>query len=250
MVTIAMGTRSRQASVEEQIEQIKQQFNISVLYKESQQYIPLLWKIQPGSVSSSSVTIENLQRLIRILPRELKKYPIQILKENISRIFVLGELKFDNIPVGGAYLDKSVYITVNNSRYEDYLKFLTGVFHHELSSILMYHYKLQEESWSIINPTDFSYAKTEEEKLKALDKSSSIDGRDQLYRYGFLTEYNQASLENDFNMYAEFAFSRPDRLEKLAREYPLIRRKVILLKEFYLSISRDFEPVMAVCCNV
>ncbi|HED16656.1 MAG TPA: hypothetical protein ENI64_07595 [Gammaproteobacteria bacterium] len=251
MSTIAAGTFSKQLSIDEQIDKIEQLFKIKILYKDSEQYIPLLWKIQSGNAESSQAATDNLQQLINILPNEIEKYPLEILQDNLSNIIVLGELKFFNISYGGTYLDKTIYITVGtDSTHKKSVMHLSSTFHHEFNSILMFRYEFSKLSWLAANPDGFTYAKTEEEKLQALKESTNIEGSKKLYKYGFLTEYNKSSLENDFNMYAEFAFTRPARLTNLAKKYPRIRRKVILLKEFYLNISKDFKPVMVLCCNI
>ena len=251
MGTIVAGSLSSMLSIDEKIENIEQRFKVKILYKDSKRYIPLLWKIQPGNVESSNATIDNLQRLINLLPNELEKYPPEILHNNLTNIIALGELKFFDVSYGGTYLDKTIYITVGSDfAHMKSSMHLSSTFHHEFSSILMFRYKFGEPSWSAVNPVGFAYAKTEEDKLKTLKEATNTEGSKQLYSHGFLAEYNKVSFENDFNMFAEFAFARPDKLTKLSSKYPRIRRKVLLLKEFYLGISKDFEPIMAACCNV
>lgn len=57
---------------------------------------------------------------------------------------------------------------------------------------------------------------------------------------GFLSAYGATNLENDFNVYAETIFTEPANLAQLARQHPLIRRKLDLVLAAYVAIEPQF----------
>ena len=57
---------------------------------------------------------------------------------------------------------------------------------------------------------------------------------------GLVSSYGKANAENDINTYAELIFTDPEKIQTYIRTYPIIKKKYILLKAFYLSISPHF----------
>jgi hypothetical protein len=64
-----------------------------------------------------------------------------------------------------------------------------------------------------------------------------------LHERGLIRQYAETGLENDFNTYAEVIFTKPKKMKKLISDYPIIKRKYEVFKDFYLSIDKDFAPV-------
>ena len=54
---------------------------------------------------------------------------------------------------------------------------------------------------------------------------------------GFLVTYSQASIEEYFNLYAEWLFEHPDRLIAAASRYDRVRKKMALAIEFYRKLN-------------
>jgi hypothetical protein len=58
---------------------------------------------------------------------------------------------------------------------------------------------------------------------------------------GFLEGYSQASIEEDFNKFVDWAFTKPDRLRRLASRYQRIRKKYNIVIKFYESIDPKID---------
>ena len=74
-----------------------------------------------------------------------------------------------------------------------------------------------------------------------LTRADLYDRTDELLQNGFLEGYSQASLEEDFNKFVDWAFTKPERLRKLASKYERVRKKYQLVIKFYESIDPKID---------
>jgi hypothetical protein len=77
--------------------------------------------------------------------------------------------------------------------------------------------------------------------LQAIEHGSKPLINEKLYHDGFLDKYGQSTLENDFNLYAEMAFTQPQKLKRLTKKFPRIKQKAELTRSYYTGISKDFN---------
>lgn len=226
---------------EKQIDDIEQLYGIELEYKLEKTIIPELWVNPPASGTVEAIAQSDLCRAVSILSRELKKYPSEVIRSNLKSIYLLKSLSFYGVEYGGTFLGRSVYLTAGN-RSEGYSEYyFSSLIHHELSSLLFNSYAFPEEEWSAINPKDFHYAQSDQDILNAIETNTDLEGSDKLYHNGFIADYGQSTLENDFNLYAELVFVDPKKLQTLAKKYPIIKKKAELVKKFYMNISGDFH---------
>ena len=64
-----------------------------------------------------------------------------------------------------------------------------------------------------------------------------------LLNRGLLNSYSDSGVENDFNSYAEVVFTNPKKMKRLIAEYPIVKRKYKVFKDFYMNIDQGFAPV-------
>lgn len=107
--------------------------------------------------------------------------------------------------------------------------------HAEFSSILFRSSKFPIQEWEAINKPEWRYLGT---GFDQLGNSNLYAQTEELLEDGFLNEYSKASLEEDFNTFAAWVFTRQDRLSKLALKHKRIRMKYELVAEFYKAIDR------------
>ena len=214
--------------IEEQIENIENEFHIDIQYEIGEKAIPELWRMPPASGTAQPIARSKLCQAVQVLSKELKKYPNEVTKRDIESIYLLSHVSFYNTDYGGTSLGKSVYLTYGSSRdgYDD--NYFASLLHHELSSVFFHTYSFPREAWHAINPKKFLYAQTGKEQIKAIKEYNGEEGRQSLYNAGFLADYGQSTLENDFNLYAELFFMNPQLLNKLAKNYPRIQKKLEL----------------------
>ena len=111
------------------------------------------------------------------------------------------------------------------------------VLHHELSSIVLRVDPLTWSKWKKFAPPSWDYAEEPGSALRGAHKPKpSLDT-------GFLNAYGATNLENDFNIYAEEMFWNPGGLTALAKEHPLIRRKLEFVMDTYIAIDPSFKEI-------
>ena len=207
-----------------------------------EQFYPPNWLESPISGTGSQMPPSEVVRLIEVTEDFLNRYPRDVLKKNLTDIYFVRGMEFYGKGFGGAYTDSGLYID-NQGQAEGYTKqFLLSTMHSEFSSILLENYrdKFPEKQWNSLNPKDFTYGGTGVEMLGDVDIFGQTE---ELLAWGFLVKYCMSSLENDFNMYAFWAFTKTRQLQDLALENPLIGAKFSLFLDFYDSISPEiFRP--------
>ena len=189
----------------------------------------------------------ELARFVRLLQKELKKYPQGLIKHTIDAIYLL-----DSITIRGARLSshydvdkKSLYISnkytqTNTPRSKNFLK---RNFHHEVSAILFKKYHFDETIWHSAIGKKLQYKTDINLAHNDLNPFVEFIDKKGLLKQGFLKEYAETSVENDFNSYAEIIFTDPYKMKQLTQQYPIIQRKYQVFKRFYLSINSEFISV-------
>jgi len=229
-------------TVEGALDDIKRQYGITIHYEDGTNAIPEEWRKPPDNGIAKPITKRNMCRVPPILLRELKKYPKSVIQNSLTDIYLLDSLYFYGVGYGGTAYDHSIYMTVQSigAGYNDL--YLSQLFHHELSSVFFWAYPFPSEAWADVNSKGFAYIDAVDDALSANKNGLSSDKSKLYFPEGFLSSYGYSTLENDFNLYAEMAFTDPEALKALADSYPKIHQKSALLKGFYKGISNDFFP--------
>jgi len=226
--------------VKKDIQELELKYGIKIKYDVDEKTIPKPWRRSPSNATAEPLNQINLNRLIQILSRELNKYPIDIIKRNLSDIYLFKSLSFYGVQYGGTSINTSIYLT-GGSVIEGYDNiYFASLFHHEMSSIFYRAYPFPKETWSSINSENFFYADSNSQVLEAIVKGNESGDKTRFYQKGFISKYGQSTLENDFNLYAEMIFIHPQQLKRLSDKYPRVRQKFELIKHFYVEISEDF----------
>lgn len=226
--------------VTQDIEEIELKYNIEIKYDLAEEAIPDYWLLPPSSATAEPIEKTNLNRFIKNLTLELEKYPIEVIKKNLSTIYLFRSLSFFGVPYGGTSIGNSLYLTGGSIEEGSDDIYIARVIHHELSSIFFRDHPFPKEAWSSINPEGFSYADSDSEVLAAVVEATESGNKMGFHEEGFISKYGQSTLENDFNVYAEMIFVHPQKLKNLSEKYPRVRQKYELTKNFYTSISKYF----------
>ena len=219
------------------------QYNINFIYKVNDTFIdsPLLGKNLTNK--AEQISDYELSRYSILLPIIFSKYPEIIIKKDIKNIKLAHSLTLFGVSYGGTSIGNTLYLTslgYSNGYTDSYIEEL---FHHEFSSVLMRKYKFNAQKFSSYNPHGFKYAQNVDDILRAITQDTSTTGNDTLYKNGFLTRYSMSTLENDVNVYAEAIFTKPKYLRNLINNYPVINKKYLVMKQFYLGINSDFSKI-------
>jgi len=175
----------------------------------------------------------NQSKIANVIQKFLDAYPKETLTKNLDEIFLLSDFYCGGINYGGTCSYKSIYVEVSEYTSEQWL---IEALHHEFSSVLWRNNKrlLPKEKMMSISGAD-SYS-----DLVMFECYTTEDCRvenHKLLQQGFLFLYNKTNVENDINIYAEYLFTNRKHLMELAKKYPLVDRKVKLIKKFYNDIG-------------
>lgn len=215
---------------------IEKKYKIKVFYKNSEDYFPEAWITEEINPKLFLISEKELKRFPKLIDKELAKYSPSVLNKNLKGIYLSKAIEFYNVGFGATNSDNGIYISSDGieNNYTDH--YLIGMIHHEFSSILMRNYEFKEDEWISWNPREFSYKSGGVQALK--DHEDSLDGNEELYKQGILSQYSLASFEEDFNVYTSMIFSEPKKFYQLMQKYPLIKEKFNIWLKFYNSFDK------------
>lgn len=225
------------------LENLGQKHNIKFIYEVNDSFIEKSLKGENLNNSAKQISGYELSRYSVLLPLFFTKYPINIINKEIKTIKLASSLTLFGVSYGGTSIDSTLYLTSSglNKGYTDL--YIEELFHHEFSSILMRNHHFPKTKFSNHNPSGFKYAQNVDDILRAITHDTSTTGNDALYENGFLTKYSMSTLENDVNMYVEAIFTKPKDLRNLINNHPIIKKKYLIVKKFYLGVNSDFSEI-------
>ena len=187
-------------------------------------------EMESTSLEDSSDSLDGIETALEV-------YPVGFVSKVIDVIYISGPMLMEGAEAGGTYSSNSI-ILVNisdqngtNFNFENSLK---GV-HHELSSLIYIRSPFVIFAWQALLPKEWEPVSS---NYEALTQNKNI-GPD--YGNGFLSRYGKTNAENDFNIYAEFAFAEPEKLRELAATYPIIAKKLSLFITAYTQVFPEYQ---------
>jgi len=204
-------------------------------------YFPSHW-LRPAVNASAEPISKGDERKARIaIRRFILEYPRVVLDKNLDGIYLVSKFRFynnDNLRFGATYYGKRIFIKYKTSD-GDYVKFTERHLHHEFSSILMENHNFPRYKWERNNLHPY---KSKNEGIDCL--STPGDGRDEhgyLFRKGYLTSYGSCDYEDDINIYAEYVFLFPKKLDRIGKKFPRVKKKTKIIRDYYCGISDKFH---------
>jgi len=232
ILSVYRGIRLKvlESEIRTTIAQIKDAYGIDIHYRyDAKSFFPQEYLYLPVSAQGSQVSLKHVKSILPIIETFLSKYPREVIWKNLSDIYLLGKLEFYGRSYGGTYINSAIYIQSQGTNDS-----LVGIMHAEFSSILFHNYEFPKEKWEAANESGWKYTGT---GFEILGRKDSYDLSEELFSKGFLVKYSQSSLENDFNMFVQWAFLEPPILQNLASKYERINKKYQLMIQFYKSID-------------
>ncbi len=211
--------------------------NIHYAYERAQ-FFPTAWLTAEVNCQGVQVAAPDAERAVPLIQQFLAAYDSAVIRNNLTDIYLLGDLNCYGQPYGGTNSTSSVYVRVGTraSGYTD--RIVLSTTHEEFSSILFRKYVFPRAAWQSLNG-DYGYPN---DSTLILDEPGLRSvAPDDLLASGFLTSYAASSMENDFNEYAGWLFVWPDQLCGYSSMYPAIEKKAMLASAFYKSIQPDME---------
>ncbi|MDQ2043206.1 hypothetical protein NRL14_05605 [Pseudoalteromonas sp. 20-92] len=223
----------------EQAERLGKTYQLNIKIDDSKQSYPKDFTEEEGSLVNVEVTITSLDSAAETLDgieSALGVYPEGFISEVIDTIYIVGAITIEGAAAGGTYGSRWIALSNVaqwNGTKANYENAYRGV-HHELSSLIFNNSPFSVMTWQSLLNRDWKAAAS---NFEALTKDELAPD----YSAGFLSDYGKTSMGNDFNTYAEFAFTEPEKLRELAATYPIIAKKLSVFISAYTQFSAKYQ---------
>lgn len=219
---------------------VDERTSTEVFFNLTDKMFPGNWYSKKINATAVPLDKSERQRMINILDRAFNKYPDNVLKKNLDRVYALKSLKFYDISYGGTNAMNTVYLTDNNPNPNFTDGFIEGVFHHEFSSVLLRSFPswFNRQAWKNVNPPVFTYGNGGVNAI--LNGEASLAFDPSLFENGFLTKYSESALEEDINVFAQYLFTGGVTFWSVVDQNTRIRKKATILISFYHRIDSTF----------
>lgn len=214
---------------------------VRVVTSGSAAIFPASWRENKIAASGEVLPDDRREDALRVMDAAWVKYPLEVLREHLRTLYLLGELRYRGVVTSGTNSRTDVYVKIGPVENGFTARHNESVFHAEFSSILIRNRPqfLDQDAWKAANPPGFSYLGDGVEAVK--QGKASTRGDDMLNAQGFVSQYSQSTLENDFNGYAARLWTGDAALWQLAKKHPPIHRKLALVLGFYQQIHPTLD---------
>lgn len=197
---------------------------------------PDSWNEHPIRASAKPLDKSRVKQHLKIVKVAMNKYPKDLLRKHLRKVYLLDSIHFYGLRYGGTNSTDTLYLTNNGIKkgYTD--KYLEGAFHHEFSSILLRKNEklFNNRYWHLSNLPNFHYGEGGTVALK--NGKTGLKLEEKYFNMGLLCEYSMASIEEDFNVYAQELFT-DNNIFTIANKYPRVRNKLNIMINFYNKLD-------------
>lgn len=204
---------------------------------------PFDWYIGEVDAQARALPLNEIERSKVAVSSALQKYPVDVITDNLDKIYILRQINFYGVDYAGTYSDDKLFMANSGVDKGYTLSFLEQSFHHEFSSILYWNYSeyFDKDAWLGANENGDSIYFDELGGAGAMISGQDSDYFDEYYHeMGFLYEYATSSFENDLNSFAENLFKPESEFWEVVDKYERLRKKVEILIDFYNEIDSVF----------
>lgn len=222
-------------------EETVEDLDIPILFEVDDKTFPVDWQTKEINATGVNLDTSEIARSTKIIKRALKKYPVEVLRKNLVKVFVLKSIEFYGVGFGGTNSTDILFLTndgVENGYTDEYLE---KTFHHEFSSILLRNYPefFPLEQWNTVNNDVYQDESGGVEAIRSNEAGTDFD--EELMLKGFLFQYAMTDYENDLNSFAENIFCPKKDFLNFVEKYPRVHKKYNFVKGFYQKIDASFD---------
>lgn len=207
----------------------------------STEIFPESWRSDKVAASGEVLPEDRREQALRVMDAALAKYPPEVLQEHLQRLYLLAELRYRGVVTSGTNSRTAVYVKIGAPEKGFTAVHNEGVFHAEFSSILIRNRPqfLDATAWKAANPPRFTYLGDGVDAVKQGKARTTTDST--LNAQGFLSQYSQSTLENDFNGFASRLWTGDAILWQLSKQHPPIEQKLALALRFYQQLHPKLD---------
>ena len=194
--------------------------------------------IFPAGLRAVAADREHVAAALDGLELALASYPSGFASKLIRAVFICGVLHAGDARASGTIGANWILIAAPADRsLDDVREMVVATYHHELSSAVLRQPGAMAR-WVQYWPS----GRTELHEYN--DVSAHANDREPDPATGFLSAYAMTNPENDFNVYAELVFIRPETVRALSNRYEIVRSKAALLVELYSRVEPRMESAL------
>lgn len=205
----------------------------------SSEIFPESWLTSKINAQAQPLAESERERARQIVERALTHYPADLLAATLKKIYLLGRLEYSGAVTAGTRSKSAIYLVCRPS----YSSFdFERILHAEYSSILFHQFPqhFDHDAWHKLNPPDFKYLGGGVQAVRSGKSSRHFD--DALQEQGFLHQYAQASIEEDFNSHAARLLIGDAAYWQAVERHPKLKAKSDFVSRFYANIHPHFTP--------
>jgi hypothetical protein len=201
---------------------------------------PESWRTAKVNAKAELLDTTERERCREIVSRALGKYPADMLKTTLKKIYCLGRLEYSGAVTGGTRSRNSVYVVCKPTYASSGVE---RIIHAEYSSVLFQKFPqhFDAEAWKQINPPNFNYLGSGVEAVKRGKASRRADPA--IWGQGFIQEYAKASVEEDFNSHAAALFMGDEQYWTAVDQHPKLKAKSDFVVAFYTKVHASLDVV-------
>ncbi len=131
---------------------------VQIHYRYDRQgFFPEKWLADPINCDGEQVDLAEAERTVPLIEQFAAAYDPDVLRKNLTDIYLLGDLHCFNREFGGTNSTSSVYLRVG-TRADGYTdRVLLATLHEEFSSILFRQYDFPTREWQQVSGGDLAY---------------------------------------------------------------------------------------------
>ncbi len=182
----------------------------------------------------------EVDRSIALIKGCFQKYPDSLLQTYLQKVYILKSLAFFGAFYGGTYSENAVYLSNKGIAHGYSKSYIEKVFHAEFSSILFNRNRqlFTDSLWHAANKKGVVYGDGGMQALKAGKSSETFISK--INDKGFLNQYAQSSIENDFNAFAKNLFVPGAEFWAITSKFAGLKKKLELTVAFYHELDAEF----------
>jgi hypothetical protein len=176
----------------------------------------------------------KVAKLLPEIERVLLHYNEDIRGRLLKDLYLVGKLRMRGKPFLGAAHPKtrSFDLAIRDRSNERKIR---STMHHEIAHLVENADFFPKEMWKAFSHRTYKG----KEPSKAWAKGDA--GRESAHVHGFVSKYASKNYHEDFAEMAELAFTKPQKMQTLARRYALIGDKLRLMTNVYRQISPNMS---------
>lgn len=190
--------------------------------------------------SANPLAAGEIDRSEHVLREELRKFPPALLKRYLDRIYLLQDLRYQDVEVGGVNFrqTRTICLSAGPGATES---FIARLLDHELTHLLISGrgsgFPFRE--WARINPPTFRYGNGGIEAIRA--GMTMGDGDDSCRAQGFARPYGMSDINEDAACIGEMLFSGDPTFWSSVDRVDSLRAKTEMLAKYFSSLDPELN---------